>query len=529
MRLVNLLETLQKGEDNMLEHMKNEFNKTKTTNGDSQFESTLDSVLDLFAKGGAMRNQSDSDITKLVSKAFSDDKELTLKTLFYLRDARGGQGEKRIFRLALNHLATTDSDSVIKVLGHVAEYGSWKDLVLLLDVKSVKVRTAILDVLTKQLLADVDSEMNGESITLLAKWLPSENASSKDSKMKARLIRSHLKVDAKTYRKVLSKLRAKINLVETAMSDKKFKEIEYSQVPSQAMLKYRNAFNRQNPEGFGQYMEDLKSGKTEIKATTIAPHEIVSKFTGGGGWSGLGSLGETEETTLDQLWKSLPNSIEGSSNALVMADVSGSMFGGSNVSPIDVSVALAIYISERNTGAYHNHFMTFSSNPSLVSVKGTTIGDKVRNAVKEDWQMSTDLEKAFNKILHVALENDVSQDELPSQLIIVSDMQFNECVRYGGTGTSGRYGYGSSANRIDSSVFKNAKASFAQHGYKLPDIVFWNVNASTLPVTKDENGVALVSGFNPSVMKYIMQSKDLNPVQMMLDVVGSERYAQIKL
>lgn len=494
----------------MLEHMKNEFNKTNTTNGDLQFKSTLDSVLDLFAKGGAMRRASDSEITSLVSKAFADDKELALKTLFYLRDCRGGQGEKRVFQLGLLHLSTVDADSVVKVVEHLAEYGSWKDSVVMLDAKSAKVRKAVLKTLTKQLLADLEAHEKGESISLLAKWLPSENASSRASKAKAKMIRKEIGFDARTYRKILSKLRAKINLVETSMSKKQFTDIDYSKVPSQAMMKYRSAFARQNPDGFGEFIEDLKSGKTEVKASTLAPHQIVEKFTENHYYYRYGGNSDVNETLLDQMWKALPNSIEGSSNALVMADVSGSMFGGSP-SPIDVSVALAIYIAERNTGAFHNHFMTFSSNPALVTVKGTTIGEKVRNAIEEDWGMSTNLEKAFNSILKIAVDNGVSQDELPSQLIIVSDMQFNHCTK------------------PNESVFTNAKSNFEAHGYTLPDVIFWNVNASTLPVTKDETGVALVSGFNPVVMKNIMEAKDLNPVKMMLDVVDSERYALIKL
>lgn len=491
----------------MLEHMKNEFNKTTTTNGDLQFKSTLDSVLDLFAKGGAMRHKSDTEITSLVSKAFAENKELALKTLFYLRDCRGGQGEKRVFQLGLLHLATVDADSVVKVVGHLAEYGSWKDSVVMLDAKSAKVRKAVLKTLTEQLLADVEAHTNGDSISLLAKWLPSENASSRASKAKAKMIRKELGLDARTYRKILSKLRAKITLVETSMSKKQFDEIDYSKVPSQAMMKYRRAFGRQNPEGFAKFMEDLKTGKTEVKASTLAPHQIVEKIHS----NRYGYNTDLDETLLDEMWKALPNSIEGSSNALVMADVSGSMFGYSSPAPIDVSVALAIYIAERNTGAFHNHFMTFSSNPSLVTVKGNTIGEKVRNADREHWGMSTDLGKAFDSILKIAVDNKVPQDELPTQLIIVSDMQFNGSVRAG------------------TSVFNGAKASFEAHGYKLPDVIFWNVNASTLPVTKDENGVALVSGFNPVVMKNIMQAKDLNPVKMMLDVVDSERYALIKL
>jgi len=501
----------------MLEHMKNEFNKTTTTNGDLQFQSTLDSVLDLFAKGGAMRRSSDSEITSLVSKAFADDKELALKTLFYLRDVRGGQGEKRVFQLGLLHLSTVDADSVVKVVEHLAEYGSWKDSVIMLDAKSAKVRKAVLKTLTTQLLADVEAHTNGDSVSLLAKWLPSENASSRASKAKAKMIRKELGLDARTYRKILSKLRAKITLVETSMSKKQFTDIDYSKVPSQAMMKYRGAFARQNPEGFGEFMEDLKSGKTEVKASTLAPHQIVEKVN-----QGRYGFSDLDHTLLDEMWKALPNSIEGSSNALVMADVSGSMFGGSPA-PIDVSVALAIYIAERNTGAFHNHFMTFSSHPALVTVKGDTIVEKVRNANKENWDMSTDLEKAFDTILKVAVDNDVSQDELPSQLIIVSDMQFNQCVR---SRADGRWGHG---DAIGTSVFKNAQARFLEHGYALPDVIFWNVNASTLPVTKDETGVALVSGFNPVVMKNIMQAQDLNPVKMMLDVVGSERYALIKL
>lgn len=497
----------------MLNEMKNEFNKTRTTNGDHQFTSSLDSVLDLFAKGGAMRKRNEDELTQLFSKALSEDAELTLKVLFYLRDVRGGMGEKRIFRESMKHLAVHDTDSFVKVLKHVPEFGSWKDVVELLDVNSKKAKTAILDLIHEQISKDVVAYQDGKhQVSLIAKWLPSENASSKNTKFKAVVIRKHLGVTSKRYRKILSALRKEIGIVESKMSAKQFGEIDYSKVPTQANLKYREAFKRNDGERYSDFLDSVVKGDSKINAGTLAPHQIVEKVMGDT-YRFRSNLSDVDVKFLDEMWKAQTDHIgDNVSNALVMADVSGSMTG----TPMHVSIGLGMYIAERNKGKFHNHFMTFSSDPSLVEVKGKNVVDKIKNMSQADWGMSTNLDKAMKKILSIAVKGNLPQEELPTQLIVISDMQFNEAV------SSGWYSEGKS-------VTQETIDSFREAGYLPPSIVFWNVNATTLPVTKNDKGVALVSGFQPAVMKQIMNAGELDPIGLMMDVIGQERYSVIKL
>ena len=496
----------------MLNEMKNEFNKARTTNGDHQFTSSLDSVLDLFAKGGAMRKRPDDEITQLFSKAFSEDAELTLKVLFYLRDCRGGMGEKRMFRGAMKHLAVHDTDSFVKVAKHIPEFGSWKDVVELLDVNSKAGRAVLLDLIHIQVQKDILALKDGKTVSLAGKWLASENASSKATKRKARLIRSYLGLDSKRYRKMLSALRKEIDVVESKMSAKEFSEIDYSKVPTQANLKYREAFKRNDGERYSDFLDSVVKGDSKINAGTLAPHQIVEKVMGNS-YCFRSHLSDVDVKFLDEMWKAQTDHIgDNVSNALVMADVSGSMSG----TPMHVSIGLGMYIAERNKGKFHNHFMTFSSDPSLVEVKGKNVVDKIKNMSQADWGMSTNLDKAMKKILSIAVKGNLPQEELPTQLIVISDMQFNEAI------SSGWYSEGKS-------VAQETIDSFREAGYKVPDIVYWDVNATTLPVTKNDKGVALVSGFQPAVMKQIMNAGELDPIGLMMDVIGQERYSVIKL
>ena len=496
----------------MLNEMKNEFNKARTTNGDHQFTSSLDSVLDLFAKGGAMRKRPDDEITQLFSKAFSEDAELTLKVLFYLRDCRGGMGEKRMFREAMKHLAVHDTDSFVKVVKHIPEFGSWKDVVELLDVNSKAGRAVLLDLIHTQVQKDILALKDGKTVSLIGKWLASENASSKATKRKARLIRSYLGLDSKRYRKMLSALRKEIDVVEAKMSAKEFSDIDYSKVPTQANLKYREAFKRNDGERYSDFLDSVVKGDSKINAGTLAPHQIVEKVMGNSYGFGR-NLSDVDVKFLDEMWKAQVDHIgDNVSNALVMADVSGSMAG----TPMHVSIGLGMYIAERNKGKFHNHFMTFSSEPSLVEVKGKNVVDKIKNMSRADWGMSTNLDKAMKKILSIAVKGNLPQEELPTQLIVISDMQFNEAV------SSGWHSEGKS-------VTQETIDSFREAGYLPPSIIYWNVHATTLPVTKNDKGVALVSGFQPAVMKQIMNAGELDPIGLMMDVIGQERYSVIKL
>lgn len=480
----------------MLNHLSNHFNETYTTNGALAYKSTKSSVLDLFAQGGAMRQRGDFDVISLVSKAFSEDATLTLKTLFYLRDIKQGQGERRLFRLALQHIANNNVDAVKKNLHLIPQFGRWDDLFVLLN---TPLKSDIVNLIVSQLSMDVISDRP----SLLAKWLPSENASSPTTKKNAKTIREAMRITPKQYRKMLSELRAKISLVETKLTEKNYEAIEYSKLPSKAGMQYRQAFYRNDLERYQSFLDSLSKGEVKVNAGTLYPNEIVGKIMNSR-WNT-----STQDIKLfEGQWNNLTDFIgENGEESLVMADVSGSMSG----TPLEVSISLAMYIAERNKSVYKDHFMTFSERPQLVKIQGSNIVEKVNNINRANWNMDTNIEKALQTILDVAVDNKLSKDEVVKKLYIISDMQFNQCVK------------GASV-----SIFKNMKKEFAQHGYDFPNIVFWNVNAyGNQPMTMNDVGVQLVSGFSPSIMTQLLNADGKTPYDFMLDVILSERYREV--
>ena len=478
----------------MLKELKAEFNKTVTENGDKAYKSTESGLLDFFSSAGAMRASSDQDVLKKFVFAWDEDPTLALKALFYFRDIRGGQGERRLFRTILNYLGDNHADRLKPLVKLIPEYGRWDDLLVLLN---TKVEDEVVAAIEEQLREDVESEKP----SLLAKWLPSENTSSKTTKLHAKYLIKKLGLNSRVYRKTLSKLRATINVLERTMSAKEWKAIEYDKIPSKAGMRYRTAFFRNDQERYEAFLQSVEKGEKKINSGTLYPYEIYNQVT----------RSSANDRTLDEMWKALPNYVKEGENALVMADVSGSMHGD----PMAVSVSLALYFAERNKGPFANHFMTFSGEPDLVEIKGSNIYEKMSFIQRSHWEMNTNIERAFNTILKTAVEANVGQEDLPKRLYIISDMQFD-----------GR-GWGATVSGRDKSSFERARAAFASHGYALPEIVFWNVrDTDNKPVTKNDVGVQLVSGLSPTLFKQI--TSGLSATDLMLEILNGERYEPIK-
>jgi hypothetical protein len=488
----------KRSSDTMLNHLNNHFNQTQTTNGALAYKSTKSAVLDLFAQGGAMRLRSDNDIVELFSKAFAEDATLALKTLFYLRDIKQGQGERKFFRLALKHLAVHNKQALMKNLALVPEFGRWDDLWVLLDTDA-DVRSVIVSLVVNQLAKDA----NIENPSLLAKWMPSENASSYETKKYAKIFIKALGAEPKEYRKLLSALRKKLRLVETKLTEKDYKSIQYDKLPSKAGMQYRGAFFRNDEVRYKAFLDSLEKGEVKVNASTLYPNEIVGKIM-----RGRWNMSPQDVKLFEGQWNNLPDFIgENVEEALVMADVSGSMSG----TPMEVSIALAMYIAERNNSVYKNHFMTFSGRPELVKIQGSNIVEKVNNISRANWDMNTDIEKALKTILNVAVKNGLSNEEVVKKLYIISDMQFDRCVR------------GANVN-----IFQSLKEQFNSRGYDFPNIVFWNVNASSnVPMTMNSVGVQLVSGYSPSILTSLLNANGKTPYDFMLDVILSDRYKEV--
>ncbi len=486
----------------MLQYLKQEANKTFTENGAATLRTTHSDCLDLFATVGALRRESEEEITDRFMRAFSEDKDIAVKLLFFTRDVRGGLGERRVFRAILKWLAESEPQTVRKNLQYISEYGRFDDLLVLFGTPAEK---DMLKFIKQQLDHDLAALANGEEVSLLGKWLPSINASNKDAVAMAKKIARYLCMDDATYRKALVRLRAHIRIIENNLREKDY-TFDYEKQPSKAMFKYRNAFARNDGERYNSFLNNVSTGEAKLNVDTLMPYEIISPFF-------RVAVNDTERKSINTTWKSQKDYGNGE-NALVVIDGSGSMYGGADPIPATVALSLGIYFAERNTGAFKNHFITFSENPKLVEIKGVDILDKVRYCHSFNEIADTNIQKVFELILNAAKKNCVPQNELPKRLYIISDMEFDCCTR------------GASVTN-----FEYAKQLFEDAGYHLPEVIFWNVASRNRqqPVTKNEQGVSLVSGCTPRLFSMIADGSvsDITPYDFMMSVLCSERYEKI--
>ena len=481
----------------MLQFLKNLANLTRTENGAMTLRSTGDECLNLFATIGALRNATEDEITARFLRAYAENPDLAMKLLFYARDIRGGLGERRVFRVILAWLASNEPASLRRNIAYVAEYGRWDDVLALLDTPA---KAEAVELLMRQLKLDMQALEKDEPVSLLGKWLPSVNAHNEDTvRMAKQLARAFGMTDAQ-YRKVLSALRRKIRIIENSLREKDY-TFDYAQQPSRAMFKYRKAFLRNDEARYRAFMEKVTQGEASLHTGALMPYDIVQAAY---------KATEAERAALNATWNALED-YTGDENALVVADGSGSMYCG-DPTPASVAQSLAIYFAQRNKGAFHNHFITFSTNPQLVELKGADIVETVRYCRTFNEVADTNIQRVFELILEAAVRNRVPQKELPTTLYIVSDMEFNWCTR-------------------DASMtnFKYAKELYRQHGYRLPRVVFWNVQSRNQqqPVSMNEQGVALVSGCTPRIFSQVM-SGEMDPMRNMLNTLNAERYAVIR-
>lgn len=498
-------------------------NQTETTNGMAACRSTLSHVLDLFAQGASLR-RNPAQVAALVREAYREDKLNTLRCLFYLRDFRGnsGQGERAVFREGLREVVALDTDRFLRsgVLQHIPFYGRWDDVLALLDVAAA-LDSAIIRMLKEQLQADttaLQEQGDTAAVSLLAKWLPSCNTSSAASCALARRLYRAFGMNERQYRKTLVALRGHLDVLETRLTRRDY-SFDYSKLPSCAGMKYRNAFYTNDAERYSAYVQSLKksleTGDSAVKVNTAAlyPYEIVNKFS-----RAFNNMSETEAQQLDNMWRSLPDYFGEASHAnwLAVVDTSGSMtWGRGNPLPIDVAVSLGLYVAERNRGLFRDKMITFSTRPSLVEVDAAwPLRKKVEHVYQLEWGGSTNLEAVFSLVLEAAVAHRIPVADMPEALVIISDMQFNDCVEQGG----------------NPRAYEMIRQKYAAAGYAVPQLVFWNAaqhNYGNLPVTRHELGATLVGGCKPGMFEQLLSGK--TPQEFMLDVLGSERYAAITL
>ena len=506
-------------ENNFITAMEVEVAWKLTENGLDALNTTFDACLDLFATIGALRTRTDADIELKFMKAYTEQPLTAIKILFYARDIEAGLGERRVFRTCLRWLAVNRTNTVIANISNIVKYGRYDDLYELVDTPAEQ---EAFDFITKQLTDDIENRKNNQPISLLAKWLKSINTSSEKSRALGRLTAKYLKLTEAGYRKLLSDLRSYINVLEKTMSKNEWDRIDFNAVPGGAMKKYTKAFYRHQEERYKEYIEAVNAGKTiivngvekqaKINTKNLYPYEIIEKYIPWGIYQRIDVIPE-----LEAMWKGLKDWINGAEcNTIVVADTSGSMNGR----PLATSVGLGIYFAEKNTGPFHNRFMTFASKPSWITLNDNmTLADKIKSV--PSIVDNTNIEAAFDLILQVGVSNKLHQDDMPKQLVIISDMEFDECATDNYCNI-----YGPKMTFYD-----KMKLKYAGYGYNLPEIVFWNVDArqDTYHTTKNVPHVRMVSGQATSVFKSLIDGKTHTPYDFMLEVVYNDRYDSVVL
>jgi len=465
-------------------------NDTLTLNGMPTNSSSLNHCVNLFFQIGAMRGQDKVRLINAFTKAFGENPLTAMKLLFWARDVRGGAGERQIFRDIVEYLAKNHKDVMAKNLHLISEYGRWDDLLILIGTP-----------LEKQALELIEKGMTDKN-ALVFKWMPRPNVTNREKKRWAAAVRQYMGLSPKEYRKLLVE---NSNTVEQLMCANEWSAIQYSKLPSKAMSDLMKAFTKHDKERFAAYLESVNKGEAKINAGAVYPYDIVKNLRFG------------DKSGANAQWNALPNYLEGSKERfLPVVDVSGSMScpagNNPNVTCMDVAISLGLYISERNVGPFKDAFVTFSSDPKLQVLSGN-LQERFNQLARADWGMSTNVESVFRLILDKAKASNVSEEEMPTMILIMSDMEFN-------AGTRGNWSL---------SAQQMFERMYAEAGYKMPKVVYWNIHSKSdnFPVHFDKSGSALVSGFSPALLTNLLGGKDLTPVSMMLDVINSARYSAV--
>jgi len=475
---------------------------TYTQNGAVTHSSSDNPLLDLFFTIGAMRNSDKNFRIKKFIQSFKFNPLYTMKLLFFARDCRGGLGERQTFRDMYLKLYELNKTTFINNLKYIPTYGRWDDLIYFMKIRKIGVQKKIVRLL-QQGLTDKDTRL------LVGKWMPRE--SGKDKQI-ATQIAKLLKLDMKEYRQLISK---NSNTVEQLICKKKWNEIKYENLPSLAMNKYTKTFLKNDYERFSNYIQEVKNGVKKINTSVLNPCDIVKNIIDNNHFP------EEFFENMNNLWINLPNYFDENSkksNILPVCDVSGSMtIGKSNMKPLYVAISLSIYLAEKNEGIFKNHFITFSENPILQEIVGTNIKEKVNFIEKSNVGFNTDLYKTFKMIVDKAVQNNLSKEDFPTHILVISDMEFdNSCVKFRHNGKTN---------------YESIKDYFEMYNYEVPKLVFWNVNAlsENIPIKENEDGVVLISGYTPSIISNVLNIENFNPIDLMMDVLRSERYKEIKL
>lgn len=499
----------------MINAIKAALNSKTTENGCPCYSSTMNAVLDMFAFGASYRQRSDSDVIALFQKALREDEALAMKCLFWIRDVRGGAGERRFFRVCMKWLASAHPEIALRNLPHVPEYGRFDDLYVFVD---TPVQDEAMTMLARQLIADMVVEFP----SLAGKWAKSCNASSKETRRLGEITRSYMNMTPREYRRVLSSLRERLNVLERLMSGKRFDEIDFSKLPSVAGMRYSHCFSTRE-ELKERYAEFMAKPENKVNAATLYPydcaHKAVKVFHS--------AMDDPERVAVNKYWENLPDYIgdNDASGFMCVCDTSGSMtWGATEPKPINVAISLAMYFAERAKGPFHNHYISFASRPQLIEITGRDFVEKVQRIRETNLCDNTNLEAVFNLLLSIA-KRGIPAEDFVKKLFIISDMEIDQAtneIRYSGSlydrGPESYNGFKSLMERIRDNWERQTDIPF-------PQLYYWNVNARNNTVLSLGPDVSYISGASPAILKQVLSGK--TNWELCLETLLSERYSPI--
>lgn len=495
---------------NLGEALKKEANWSVTENGAEALVSTGSSLLDFYGSLGNYRTTPVDRITADFDKAYTEDALIATKLLFYCRDARGGVGERQTFRKILRHLGENYPEVAKKNIPIVGYFGRFDDLYSLIGTKS---EDAMWEFMKEQFEQDVENMEAGKPCSLLAKWIKTPDSSLETTKTLGKLTAKRLGYGRNKqmyFKRKLKALRKYIGIVEPYIYTRQFEMIDYSKMPGKALMRYKDIIEKYDSKRYSDYLDSVNKGEAKINSSVLTPYDVVRNYFS----DNMSNIRRQKDDTVETMWKNLPDYIdkEKAKNSIVICDTSGSMYGDN---AIVVALALTIYAAERNTGFFKDHFITFSHNPHIQSLEGSTLLQRINNLSRADWGMDTNIEKVMNLLLDVAKKNNVPADEMPVAITIVSDMQFN-CACTGNRGTT---------------YIEKFREMYREAGYELPNIIFWNVrnSKSVFHTNKDENNVQLASGCSASVFADVIKSMNMSPYEAMMNVISNPRYDVVQI
>lgn len=472
-----------------------------TENGAIKKLTTKSAVLDLFSLCGAYRSRTNEDCILAFKNALEENETLALKCLFYLRDCRGGQGERRFFRVCYKWLCEKHPDVACRNLALVSEYGRWDDLLYVTE--DTPLFADAIAIVRAQFKLDLDCK----TPSLLGKWLPSENASSPKTKKLASKVRASFGVTHKQYRQALSLLRTRINIVEKLMSEGRWDEIEFDKIPSKAGLIYKNAFSRRDILA-KKYETFAKSEKTTVNAATLYPYEIVKKVTEHMDWRGSSNISDVDRAIIEKYWNNQIDVLNGKQCKMIcVCDTSGSMRG----TPLDVAIGLSMYCAERIGGPFKNHYISFSSRPQLIKIEGVDFVDKVERIYRTNLCENTNIKATFDMLKKAALN--AKPEDRPDTVCIISDMQIDSM-------SVGRWNSDTTMTEMEL-----IRQEWAAAGLECPRLVYWNVDARNNTILDAGPNVSFVSGFSPTTFKQVVTG--ITGWDLMIQTICSERYEAI--